>query len=205
MWWVLGIAVWAGLIAYLVIAYRRKVGDRNRTRDAQFEQLMAEARAAKTTAAAAPAAGAVAPAAPGTPSGPASAATAAPWVRKERLLDQPRALVYLLLRAGLPEHEVFANLTLADVVGTGAAGTGFEREQRVRRLGQIRTDFVVCTRRLEPVAVLALKSAGAAGAAAAENARLMAECLTAAGVRYVSIDPAAPPRHAELRALVLGG
>jgi hypothetical protein len=126
-------------------------------------------------------------------------------VRRERLLDQPRALVYLLLRAGLPDHEVFANLTLADVVGTAATGPGFEREQRMRRLAQLRTDFVVCTRRLEPVAVLALKGAGAADAAAAENARLMAECLTASGVRYVSIDPAAPPRHAELRTLLLGG
>jgi hypothetical protein len=203
MWWVLGIAVWAGLVVYLFVAYNRKVGNRNRARDAQFEQLMAEARAAKTAAPAASVGGAAAPAVRGVPA--VATAVAVPWIRKERLLDQSRSLLYLLLRTGLPEHEVFANLTLADVVGIGAAGTGFEREQRLRRLSQIRADFVVCTRRLAPVAVLGLKASGAPDAAAAENERLMAECLATAGIRYVTIDPAAPPKHAELRSLLLDG
>jgi len=203
MWWLLGVGVWLGVIVWLVITYQRRVGGRQRATDAQAERLMAEARAAKAAQAAA-AAPLLVPTPGGTPEAGVAAAVSGPqWHGRERLLDPPRSLIYLLLRAGLPEHEIFANLSLADVVSVGAQWQGFEREQRVRRLQQTRVDFVVCTRRLQPVAVVALREA--ADAAEVERLRFTEECLTAAGVRHVSFDPAALPRHGELRALVLGG
>lgn len=212
MWWLLGVAVWLGVIVWLVITYQRRVGGRQRATDAQAERLLAELRAAKgaqaAAAAAPPSVNATSPAV----SAPAADAISGPqWQSRERLLDPPRGLLYLLLRSGLPEHEIFANLTLADVAGVGAQWQGFEREQRARRLQQTRVDFVVCTRRLQPVAVVVLREAadaairGAADAAVVERLRFTEECLTAAGVRYVRFDPAALPRHGELRALVLGG
>jgi hypothetical protein len=202
MWWLLGVGVWLGVIVWLVITYQRRVGGRQRATDAQAEQLMAEARAAKAAqaAAAAPLPASATGAAP--VAGVAAAGSGPQWHGRERLLDPQRGLIYLLLRAGLPEHEIFANLSLADVASVGAQWQGFEREQRVRRLQQTRVDFVVCTRRLQPVAVIAVREAG--DAAEVERLRFTEECLTAAGVRHVSFDPAALPRHGELRALVLG-
>lgn len=212
MWWLFGAAVWIGVIAWLVMAYQRKVGERNRGRDTQLEQMMAEVRAAKgaqaAAAAPAPVPGASALSGPiarpaGSISAPPPTAGGAPWHGRERLLDQPRALAYLLLRTGLPEHEIFANLTLADVVSVGAQWQGFEREQRTRRLTLTRVDFVVCTRRLQPLAVVTLRE-GVADAGVVERQRFTEECLAAAAVRLVSFDPVALPRHSEIRALVLG-
>ncbi|MGH8620475.1 MAG: DUF2726 domain-containing protein [Burkholderiales bacterium] len=211
MWWLLGGAVWIGVIAWLIISYQRKVGGRDRERTVQVEQMLAEVRAAKGTQGAQ----ATAAAAPSGVSAPVAAARAAPvpaaqppagaapWHGRERLLDQPRSLAYLLLRTGLPEHEIFANLTLADVVGVGAQWQGLEREQHLRRLAQTRADFVICTRRLQPVAVITLRET-VADAAVVERLRFTEACLAAAAVRHVSFDAAALPRHGELRALVLG-
>jgi hypothetical protein len=206
MWWLFGGVVWLGVIVWLVITYQRRVGGRQRATDAQAERLMAEVRAGKGAQAAASApvgtvpvpvaSGALAPALAAAVSGPQ-------WHSREHLLDPPRGLIYLLLRTGLPDHEIFANLTLADVASVGAQWQGFEREQRARRLQQTRVDFVVCTRRLQPVAVVLLREA-VSDAAVVERLRFTEECLTAAGVRHVSFDPAALPRHGELRALVLG-
>jgi len=212
MWWLLGVAVWVGVIIWLVMSYQRKMGGRNRERDAQLEQMMAEVRAAKgAPAAAAVAPAGVASAVPGM-AVPPLATGGPPWHGRERLLDPPRGLIYLLLRTGLPEHEIFANLTLADVHSLGASAQGPEREQRLRRLQQTRVDFVVCTRRLQPVAVVALREAtadaagkGATDAAVVERVRFTEECLAVAALRYVTLDPASPPRHGEIRGLVLGG
>jgi hypothetical protein len=204
MWWLFGVAVWLGLVVWLVITYQRRVGGRQRATDAQAERLMAEVRATKSAQAAAAAPASANPAAQVGAATPSPVVSGPQWHGRERLLEPPGGLIYLLLRTGLPDHEIFANLTLADVASVGAQWQGFEREQRARRLQQTRVDFVVCTRRLQPVAVVMLREA-VADAAGAERLRFTEECLTAAGVRHVSFDPAALPRHGELPALVLGG
>ena len=226
MWWLLSAAIWIGVIAYLVIRYQRTTHARAHSRDAEFERLLIEVREAKTAqAAAAPLAPAVAagaevnraaivtraPAvtpslsAPPTRTGaPQPAAAPLPlWLKRERLLDAPRALLYLLLRTGLPEHEIFVNLPLRDLVGTESRVQVAGRDERTRRLGMVRADFVVCSRRLQPLAVVSVKPA-VADAAVIEQMRFLNECLSGANLRHVTLDPAAPPRHAAIRALVLG-
>jgi len=66
------------------------------------------------------------------------------YVRRERLLSKPEALLYLILKTGLPEHNVFANVRMADVVDVHRQHKGFERLRRFRKISQYHLDFLVC-------------------------------------------------------------
>ena len=200
--WLMIVAGWIGAVVFIVVRYQRKQAAREAEREKQLAILFAAAQAARKEAAGgAPAAAA----APGTSAAPASAPAAAPvYVARERLLAPQFNLVYLLLRAALPDHEIFVNLTLGDLVEAGPQGSSLEREHRARRLGQQRVDYVVCTRQLRVVAVVAMDGGAPADAAAVEAERLRNEALGAAGIRLMRIDPGALPKHPELRALVLG-
>lgn len=61
---------------------------------------------------------------------------------------------------------------------------------------------VIRTKQLEGVAAVLIGNQAAPVDAQAGNARYAEECLQAAGIRLVRIDPATPPRHHEVRALI---
>ena len=202
--WVLIVLVWLGAIVFVIARYRRKRAEREAEREKQVALLFAEARNARKDAEsgapavqAATAAGAAPVTAPATPA-------ASLYLARERLLAPPYSLVYLLLRTALPEHEIFVNLALGDLVDVGPQWQGLERENRLRRLGQQRVDYVICTRQLGVVAVVIVAGGVAPDAAGLEGERLRNEALSAAGIRVVRLEPSKLPRHPELRALVLG-
>ena len=204
MLWVLIVLVWLGAIVFVIARYRRKRAEREAEREKQVALLFAEARNARKDAEsgapavqAATAAGAAPATAPATPA-------ASLYLARERLLAPPYSLVYLLLRTALPEHEIFVNLALGDLVDVGPQWQGLERENRLRRLGQQRVDYVICTRQLGVVAVVIVAGGVAPDAAGLEGERLRNEALSAAGIRVVRLEPSKLPRHPELRALVLG-
>jgi hypothetical protein len=206
LWWVLIVFAWLGGIVFVVLRYRRKRAEREAEREKQFALLFAEARNARkdegsgapavqdATAAVAAAATATIPANPAAPL----------YLMRERLLAPPYSLVYLLLRTALPEHEIFVNLALGDLVDVGPQWQGLERENRLRRLGQQRVDYVVCTRQLGVVAVVIVAGGVTPDAAGLEGERLRNEALSAAGIRIVRLDVSKLPRHPELRTQVLG-
>ena len=107
-------------------------------------------------------------------------------------------VVFRELRAGLPDHEVFANVTLAALVSP--SGSGREREQQLRRLSQYQVDFVVCDRELRIVAAVDLEGGG--GVDAIGVRKFKEDCLKAARIRLLRIDAVAPPRGDEIRALI---
>ena len=202
--WVLIVLVWLGAIVFVIARYRRKRAEREAEREKQVALLFAEARNARKDAEsgapavqAATAAGAAPATAPATPA-------ASLYLARERLLAPPYSLVYLLLRTALPEHEIFVNLALGDLVDVGPQWQSLERENRLRRLGQQRVDYVICTRQLGVVAVVIVAGGVAPDAAGLEGERLRNEALSAAGIRVVRLEPSKLPRHPELRALVLG-
>jgi len=204
MLWVLIVLVWLGAIVFVIARYRRKRAEREAEREKQVALLFAEARNARKDAEsgapavqAATAAGAAPATAPATPA-------ASLYLARERLLAPPYSLVYLLLRTALPEHEIFVNLALGDLVDVGPQWQSLERENRLRRLGQQRVDYVICTRQLGVVAVVIVAGGVAPDAAGLEGERLRNEALSAAGIRVVRLEPSKLPRHPELRALVLG-
>ncbi len=192
MAWLLFLLVLGCVIAVFVWDYRKKAARREAVRKERFDQIFkqkADAAPPDATASAAVRAEA------------APAAEPAGFSAREKFLDRPQALVYLLLKTGMPDHLVFANVTLASVVVPKASG--FDRQQQLRRLSACPLDFVVCDREMRVVAVVGMKSPGVMDTLGAE--RYKSDCLDAAGVRQVIVDPASLPSREALRALVQGG
>jgi hypothetical protein len=197
--WFLIFAAVAISAAILVWDYRRKVAARESASRKRFEEMFM-AKQAPVPGAAPPAATPVTMA-PVVPAANASAIPKTPAhaaASSARFLGQPETLVYRLLRASIPDHEVFANVTLASVLG--ANGSGFDREQQLRRLSQFRLDFVVCDKSMHVVAVVEIAAAAAAG-----DQQFKIDSLKAAGIKLVRVSTAKLPRRDELRALVCGG
>ena len=196
LWYLLALAL-VGIIVYAVWNYRRKTVSRKAASEARFEtmfkaetQLVPGLRPPTST--------------PGEASAHAKAVPAtssAPPVAVERFLGKDESLLYYLLKAGLPDAEVFAGVSLARVVG--AAGDGRDRELQMRRLGQYQLDFVVCDKSMKVLAVVELESAASAGEMG--DRYFKSEVLKQAGVRHVRVNPGALPRREQVAALVHGG
>lgn len=138
--------------------------------------------------------------------GPAADVSAATpeYRRRERLLDPGQTLVYLLLKQGMPDHEILVNVALADLLespaGSGDAGAG----QPQRLPAQHRVDFVVCSKAMQPVVAVDLLAAEAP-AALTTAPDFRSQCLHRAGIRHVRLVRGALPARGDIRACVLGG
>jgi len=199
--WYVFLLVAAGIIVFVVWNFRKQIAAREAASKARFERMLrapvqpaASAEPAPTAAAAFPSAPSVSLAAPV----PAKAPAAAP--ARERFLGQAETLLYYLLKTGLPGYEVFANVSLASVIGV--AGSGHEREQQLRRLAQYRLDFVVCDKAMRIIAAVDVDSAPAAMGAGEQQFKV--DCLKRAGLRLVRVNPTALPKREQIRALVGG-
>jgi hypothetical protein len=200
--------VWYFLLFVLVAAsgvfvwdYRRKAARREAASKERLEQLVKAGATPAPSAALAPASPAAAVAGPAAPASDAAAeeAPAAAYAARAQLLSQAERLIYYLLRTGLPDLEVFPKVPLAAVVE--APGKGYDHEQQLRRLSRQVIDFVVCDKEMKVVAAVQL---AAVGPDAVVAQRIRSECLKAAGVRLVTVEPGALPRRAEVRAFICG-
>jgi hypothetical protein len=116
-----------------------------------------------------------------------------------RFLQGSAKVLYLVLKAALPEYHVFAYARLADVVKR--IGRRLPSQTRAQ-LVQSRLDFVICNKDLVLVALLDLSD----GTKADDPAKQQLQApLSAAGIRYVRVAPNAIPKPSEVRSLVLGG
>jgi hypothetical protein len=132
-------------------------------------------------------------AAPAGPPGPAAPPSLKP---KEGFLSGPNKLLYLVLRAALPDHQIFANVRLSDSVQlAGEPATPHARAQ----LAQARIDFLVCNKALAIVAYIDISDGNRADDVLK---RQIERFLNSSGVRYLRVPPTAIPRPAELRALI---
>jgi len=191
--WTFVFIFWVALVAGIFWAYARRRKKTDSLRAREIDALISTAKKSSLQpAAAGPLSVEEVPA----KKTPVPVATA--FSRKPRLLGQRDALLYLLLRTGLPDHEVFHGLTLTAVIEPAADLRGYEREQSLRRLAQTKIDFVVCNKRLEIVAVVMFNADGQSQGANPNISTL----LEAAGVRFVGIDPLAMPRHQQIRSLL---
>jgi hypothetical protein len=201
MWWYVIGLVWVALILGIVWSYRRKRARLDAERAKQFNHLYADLKLNR---------GAAAVAAPASvPAGIVPEAAAAPalvseYDRRPRLLTPHGALLYFVFRTGLPDHEIFANVPLGDAVEISDSRPGFEREQKARRLAQLKLDLIVCTKQLEIMAAVMLNRDESLEPAQADNDRFTEQCLRAAGIRVLRVDAKALPRHHQVRDLVYG-
>ncbi|MBM3357857.1 MAG: DUF2726 domain-containing protein [Betaproteobacteria bacterium] len=181
-------------VVYLVWAYRRKTIEKEAASRERFVQLLAAG--APDGEQRGHSAGAQINTGPVRP-----VETPEPGPEQGRFLGRAETLLYRLLKAGLSDHEIFAQVTLASVVGLPEGIQDYEREQRRRRLAQHRVDFLVCDKDMRIVAAVEL-DAGDADAPGADSFK--ADCLHAAGIRLVRVNRAAMPRREAVRALILG-
>lgn len=192
-WYVFLLAA-AGGIAFATWNYHRRTVARRAASEARFEKIF-KGQGPAPASAQPPSA---APVEPPVAANTLPATPAAPSLATRRFLGQAESLLYYLLKAGLPDFEVFAGVSLARVVG--AAGSGRDREQQLRRLSQYQLDFVICDKSLKVVSVIEVESA----AEAAGDQRFKSDLLTQAGIRLVRVNPAALPRREQVRALIDG-
>jgi len=185
-WFVFLLAA-AGGVAFAVWNFHRRTSARKAASEARFEKIFKGPAQV-----------------PASPLPPASAAESSalaktpPATAAQRLLGPAESRVYYLLKAGLPDLEIFAGVSLARVVG--AAGEGREREQQLRRLSGYQLDFVACDKSMQVVAVVEIEAA--AGADAAGDRRFKSELLKQTGIRLVRVNPAELPRPEEMRSLI---
>ncbi|MBX9905694.1 MAG: DUF2726 domain-containing protein [Burkholderiales bacterium] len=165
--------------------YRRKLAQKEALSGMRWERLVKTARVDDASA-------------------PAVTAATPEYRRRERLLDAGQTLVYLLLKQGMPDHEVLANVALAELLeppsGSGDAGLG----QPQQLLKQHRVDFVVCSKAMQPVVAVDLLAAEPP-AALTTAPDFKSQCLQRAGIRHVRLVRNALPGRQEIRARVLGG
>ena len=202
MWYLFFAAVVGTVTAAIIWDYRRKAARREADSKERFAQMLKAGPLAPAGAVAAPAAPAAAPVSVAQPQPVPATAPDTPaiaYTARERLLNQPEKLVYLLLKTGLPDHEILSKVTLTAVVDV--PGAGYDHEQQLRRLSRQVLDFVVCDRGMKIVAAIQL---AAAGPDAVIAQRIRSECLKSAGIRLVTIEPGAPPKRSEVRAFVCG-
>lgn len=133
--------------------------------------------------------------------GSATPAPAAPAAlrRRARIVSESQRLLFLVLRAAMPEHFIMAHVRLVDLLDLPDA-TDIERDLRLRTLARERLDFVVCDSDLAPVAAIVLYAAGIERVPD-ESAKV--EALRGIGVRFLRLRADRLPRPAELRNLVL--
>jgi hypothetical protein len=191
------LALMAVVAVGLIWNHRRNAARREAASRERFAQML-EAGVSPAV----PAAEVVPPAAPPSASAgdvPPDAIPALTYVARPSVLTPAEKLIYYLLRAGLPDLEVFPKVPLAVVIE--APGTGYDRELQLRRLSRQVVDFVVCDKKMKVVAAVQL---AAIGPEAVIAQRIRSECLKSAGIRLVTVQPAALPKRAEVRAFICG-
>jgi hypothetical protein len=109
------------------------------------------------------------------------------WVTQEKFLQPRGKLIYYLLKSELPDHEVFAQVSLGAVIAA---------TQPLRKPLEGTIDFVVCDKQMKPLAAI-----GFTGMADVDS---IGASISAAGMRWVQFVPDALPQRGDIRALVLG-
>ena len=201
MAWYLFLLLAAGIIFFGVWSSRKQIAVREAASKARFERVLRATAQPAASAESAPTAAAALPSAPsGSLAAPVPAKAPAVASARERFLGQAETLLYYLLKTGLPGYEVFANVSLASVIGVSDGG--HEREPQLRRLAQYRLDFVVCDKAMRIIAAVDVDSAAAAMGAGEQQFK--ADCLKGAGVRLVRVKREALPKRGQIPALVIG-
>jgi len=173
--------IFAPIVAIIVIyrIYRKKTAEREAASSKRFDEIFGGAAKSSTSAP-------VSAAVQGTPV-QVPAVPHPTWIAKEKFLEPQAKLLYYLLKSGLPDHEVFAQVSLDAVIAAA---------QPLRKPVSGVIDFVVCDKQMKPVA--------AVGIANTSGVDGIGDLVKASGVRWVRVAPAALPARGDIRAMILG-
>lgn len=178
-------------VAYIIWDHKRKAAQREAMSAGRVEELIGIAQHAARGELIEPS---LAPA-------NEPAAPAVTFVLRERFLSAPQTLLYYLLKTGLPDCLVVAQVPVASLLDPASNLAPYAREEQARTFARHIVDFAILDRSTRPLAVVNLVSATDTGRGASTQ---MKTWMGAVGLRYVELDPAALPRKEAVRGLVLG-
>jgi Protein of unknown function (DUF2726) len=127
------------------------------------------------------------------------------YLLRPRFLSKAENVVYLLLKAAFPRHEIFARVRLVDVLQVKIGPQGMERLRAFRKIANQHVGFVVCDRDMTIVAIVDSKEPEQVQNPRDQKLEIIKQrCLQAAQVKYLCVYPPTLPRYRELREQVLG-
>ena len=127
------------------------------------------------------------------------------YLLRPRFLSKAEGVVYLLLKAAFPRHEIFARVRLSDVLQVKIGPQGMERLRAFRKIANQHVGFVICGRDMAIVAIVDAKEPESMINPRDQKLEIIKQrCLQAAQVKYVCVYPPQLPRYKELREQILG-
>ena len=127
------------------------------------------------------------------------------YLLRPRFLAKGENVVFLLLKAAFPRHEIFARVRLADVLQVKIGPQGMERLRAFRKIANQHVGFVVCDRDMTIVAIVDAREPDQLINPRDQKLEIIKQrCLQAAQVKYVCVYPPQLPRYRELREQILG-
>ena len=127
------------------------------------------------------------------------------YLLRSRFLSKPEGVVFLLLKAAFPRHEIFARVRLADVLQVKIGPQGMERLRAFRKIANQHVGFVLCDRDMTILAIVDAKESDAVVNPRDQKLEIIKQrCLQAAQVKYICVYPPQLPRYQELREQILG-
>jgi hypothetical protein len=127
------------------------------------------------------------------------------YLLRPRFLSKIESVVYLLLKAAFPRHEIFARVRLADVLQVKIGPQGMERLRAFRKIANQHVGFVLCDRDMTILAIVDTREPDAVVNPRDQKLEIIKQrCLQAAQVKYVCVYAPQLPRYRELREQILG-
>ena len=127
------------------------------------------------------------------------------YLVRPRFLSKAEGIVFLLLRAAFPRHEIFARVRLSDVLQVKIGPQGMERLRAFRKIANQHVGFVICDRDMTIVAIVDSKEPDQVVNPRDQKLEIIKQrCLQAAQVKYICVYPPQIPRYRELREQILG-
>jgi hypothetical protein len=127
------------------------------------------------------------------------------YLLRPRFLSKAEGVVYLLLKAAFPRHEIFARVRLSDVLQVKIGPQGMERLRAFRKIANQHVGFVICGRDMAIVAIVDAKEPETMINPRDQKLEIIKQrCLQAAQVKYICVYPPQLPRYKDLREQILG-
>jgi len=127
------------------------------------------------------------------------------YLLRPRFLSKIEGVVFMLLKAAFPRHEIFARVRLADVLQVKIGPQGMERLRAFRKIANQHVGFVLCDRDMTILAIIDTREPDAVINPRDQKLETIKQrCLQAAQVKYICIYPPQLPRYRELRDQILG-
>ena len=126
------------------------------------------------------------------------------YLLRPRFLSKAESVVYLLLKAAFPRHEIFARVRLSDVLQVKIGPQGMERLRAFRKIANQHVGFVICDRDMTIVAIVDSREPDTVVNPRDQKLEIIKQrCLQAAQVKYICVYPPQLPRYRELREQML--